>query len=426
MSLSYVYLLIVVLHLIYLLSNRRMFDLFLIASLSFYIYHIPYFFGDYHTGATVLDLGKPSKEAYYFVISFSLIIFCLNLFFDYRYSHYLNSVAPSYSYSINAFTRYLVWSLFYLSLLLFSFSLLITGVEGFKSAKGGGDVGAGMFFYVLSVWTVMGLSVVAFFCKRYFYLLYSTLIILFHLLVVGSRSWFVIFVLLLVFLFELRRSKSCRLLFRPIVIFGGPIFLFFILLFEHVGHQIVALEFGEVLDSLSNRTTYFRLLELRESFIVSSHFEFALSAEPLGWYYGVHRVISFFPLLPGLWSEIFGGLSRYSDVVLSGYESVGYGLASNVWAELFHIYGYFGVFVFFCIWVSLIYKVNYLYLSGAAKPIHYFLMPFFIFLAFYIHRVDFTFVSGFFKYMVFCYLFVIFSRRFILVFSGKKGGERSL
>ena len=104
---------------------------------------------------------------------------------------------------------------------------------------------------------------------------------------------------------------------------------------------------------------------------------------------------------------------KFSTILHENYHTVHWGLASSFLGEALSLFGFFGLFFVILLWIYGIYIFNYkIKKSNSFMLLMFF--PVFIYITFYIHRIDITFVFGAFKTVLVLYFFV-----FILVLSKK-------
>ena len=108
--------------------------------------------------------------------------------------------------------------------------------------------------------------------------------------------------------------------------------------------------------------------------------------------YFFHRLISILPFYSGFYSEITNyEYLKLLDILHENYHTVNLGLASSFLGELLALINYIGFFVGIIIWIFSIYifnkkikDINTLFIKM--------LVPMIVYMTFYIHRVDITFI----------------------------------
>lgn len=390
---------------IYFLFKKRKVDLFSLTVVSFYIYHVNYFWGGYGQTLNHVFISEISLTSYFYVISIAVLILVFMIVSDCRHgfenSEYKKYIVCDYD------VGYQAGLLSFVSLFLFLIILFLYGFDGLASIKRGGSVPFhGVFVNILLV--SIGLALAS--KKKWLVILCFTLLAL-NLFATGSRAYFAVGILLMLIFYL--REKAVRIVSHPkILILSGFLFIL-ILVFKVVYVDIMLLDFSSVFQKITSVDTYLLALNFGESEVVSSHFAYFVDKGPswLGVDYIVHRLLSIFPFLPSLYENASGVMYyRFSSIILDEYRFFGFGLASNIWAELYSLAGGGGIFIFIFLWLSTIYHLNAKFLSGSFYGIYPYLYAFSIYFAFYLHRVDLTFILGFFKFSVSLFFVVLVFR----------------
>lgn len=393
----------------YLVIVPRRVDLFSLSIVSFYIYHIPYFAGTFELAGLSLNPTDISNEAYAYIMAIGLSLLGAMILFDRRNKGHSNLSKRYCSFSSDG--RFQAFFITAVAVVLLLISISVGGLQSVLNFKDNGGNGAWTVFYGLSVWGgLVGLSLGLFHNIRAAQVI-CFCILTFGLLVIGSRSYFVTALLVVIVFFV---SGQGRVVLAKHFRWGlGFAFaLAFILTYKIVYQSIQNLDFSGVYAALADAGTYATAFAFREPYIVSSHFQQALESNLfLGADFLVHRILSIIPFMSGIFEGIVGkDFVRYSHIIMNRYyPDLWYGLASNVWAEAYAI-GRLPVFVsFLALWVGGIYYLNTGLLRRRAG-IYPYLFPFAIYIAFYVHRIDMTFIFGSLKTCIAFFCFAVLAQ----------------
>lgn len=389
--------------LFYIFFKKRNVDIIAITLLGFYVYHAPYFIGNFGVSLPFLEGMVIDEYAYMYICSMALGLLLCMMKFDY-------SIKKNNTNTLNEIKNIKgdeVGLVLIISLVAYVASFLIYGFEQITNIKSGGKVG---FLYGMSTWALMIVLSLSLLSKSKKIVFFVAFIIFLNMAIVGSRSIFLVSALMVIAIISGQYKIN---FYKWKFLFSIASLGFFLLIYKSIFKFVKNGDFSGVLSALTSAETYTASLHLLEPYIVSYHF---VNAIDVGYEFNfsilVHRVFSLIPFLGDLLESLLGqDIPRYSSFIMDEYYSdVHYGLASNIWAESYYIGGPLFLYSMYLAWVFLIYKANKIFYQSESKLLYY-ITPAVFYTSFYIHRVDITFVLGAFKVCIMLFLlnYIIFS-----------------
>lgn len=311
----------------YILTKRRRFDFYSVAVLSCLVYFSPSFFGYVWYKAPVIgggyedifiDLDQRVMMAHALVLS---ILTLGMIIYDYTHGKIKENTLVEKRYYTEIFVTFSVVS--YCIFLFYDFS---SAIQGNKEL-----FGRWYSVAAISIPFSMTLCVVS---KRYFYASIVFLITMFDMYI-GNREAIVFSALSITIVMLWMKGRGRLLKYYKYMIFGF-ISIASALLYKNISAAVLSGDWETAINRLGSYRYYFETLSKSEPFVTQSILNYAIV---LDWSYDG----SFFiPLLASIipFGDIVvgntGTVSGHINGVL--FEDVGYGVASNIWAESY-IYG---------------------------------------------------------------------------------------
>ena len=371
---------------------RKKIDLFTIFFSCAFIYFFPAFLGDLnHPG--VQGSVLISNSTYSVLIKVVLVMFYFLVVNDFCLRGGKSIVESRFaSASVGKFET--VWFCFFYILVLTIFfatadiyTLVSSGKDKVSSSSGP--------VYGIAIWFSISACIVGYLNRNFLIFMIGVSFVIFSLYV-GSRAYFVTFILSMALLHfgyrELKCSRKIKVIFIGVLAFLFVLFYKYFYLFLKVG------DYNSLFEALVSSETYLVALSLSEPNLVIMHINNIIQNDiNVPAYYVWDRVLRFFPFF----SDFVGSSSNiefqsFSDVLNDRFYRFDYGVGSSFWAELIYLFGFSGVLVGIFLYSFLIFcfSMFLLRLRGIALPIF---LPLFIYLTFYVHRIEIYLMAAVFK-----------------------------
>ena len=261
-------------------------------------------------------------------------------------------------------------------------------------------------FYTVSLWSAMAVFSYAIKNKKFSLLFISVPQILIHLFI-GSRAYFAVIIIIMIIYYGHYIKHNLVKNIKLYVL--GAIGAIGIMAYKRIWMDVKAFDFIAVMNTLLDKETYLWILRLGEPRIVLADYNYIINSSfRLDFSDLFVRLITIFPFANRLGNPTHDIL--LSSVIRNDFNA-SYGLASNFWAEGYAMFGYFGIYLFFIIWIVMLKKGNEFIESNSW--ISYFAIPIISYLAFYIHRMDYIKVIGNIKMLFFSALVWWFINSFL-------------
>lgn len=371
---------------------RKKIDLFTIFFSCAFIYFVPAFLGSLkHPG--VQGSVPISNETYGVLILIVGVMFYFLVINDFFLRSGKNVIAPRINNaSVGKFET--IWFCFFYMLVLTIFfitadiyTLVSSGKDKVSSSSGP--------VYGIAIWFSISACIVGYLNRDRVIFFIGASFIIFSLYV-GSRAYFVTFILSMALLHfgykELKYSKKLKVLFIGVIAFLFVLFYKYFYLFLKVG------DYERLFEALVSSETYLVALSLSEPNLVIMHINNLIDSDIRApTYYAWERALRFFPFISDFVGSSSGVEFRsFSDVLNDRFYRLDYGVGSSFWAELVYLFGFFGLFIGVFLYSLLIFCFSMFVsrLRGIALPIF---LPLFIYLTFYVHRIELYLMAAVFK-----------------------------
>ena len=398
---------------------RRRFDLFTLAYLTSTVYFLPAFFGITHDGTLPLVKNEINFWQYIFYFYFFAFLLVFSWLFTQTNTPLIKMAHQQDQAPAPGDMRVLTAMSQISSILAPLLLLLAWGTMGQALFAADKKVVLDNFsiFYALFETASLIYFFTSFICKRKFHILASILLIVFDLFI-GFRAVGA-FALILAFTYSLFLKPSTKnaLVFGFMLIAGYAVASFYKII-------TLALKYGEAAGSfltLIDADTIVESLLVTESFTTQEVFAKTISSNlalPIEYPLEIVRIF-----LPGVNNMLLGKGLGFNDYYQDRlFPHIPWGMGSNVWAEQYAIWGWFGPVILVCILFSLLYYLNkkifQWYLNG---QIHLIAITLFAVIPsyFYIHRNDFLFQLNVSRNFLVIWIFIYFLAKYILPESGK-------
>jgi len=403
-----VYWLLACLIIIYLATMRR-FDFFSIGVISFLLYTSPCFWGD--TYIPGIYYGAISDDTYLAVNSMLMVIFLSMIIYD------LVTRIPDNKIGTDIISVRFQVSMNLLTLLSIAAMMYTIYDLGFLNLVNSKRVISGQIntvSYGFSLWSALVVFTYGKITKKNIILLVSLIPIFFNLFI-GSRSFaatvFIIYFLLLWYndrQFIVRNKKS--------IVFSFVTFLG-ILVYKEIYKVVKTFDLGLIGSILTDSSTYTKIFKLEETQVVLSTLNYVLDIDyKLSYYEAIARIVSVIPFANNYITDVS---IRFSSLVKNEIFDAHYGLASNIWAETYSMGGYLGMYIMVCLWIVLLMQGNKMLNKGTVLQ-KIFLIPAFVQVAFYIHRLDFVQIVAIYKQILLIFIIWIFLYMIAPIFIARK------
>ena len=381
----------------YLITKKRMVDFYTVAISGFMLYILPSFWGTTWTTQN-LYYDKVYLETYIVIDLISIILFLSVLYNDKKKPRKISES------SIRQYPRQLFLLLGLTSYLLMLIAVYKVGLSVvLADNKSFLNIEIMNPFFSLSIWASLIVLSYGMISRSRIHFIIPLPIIIFTLYL-GSRAHFVIAAISIVLIW-LSKSGERRLFkewkYGLILMLVGMVTTLYRVIYPFVKRG----DYKYILSLLGDKEFYFeRILVLpHEFYIVFSTLNLSISKKlDLGVEFVFNQIINFFPLLS---SAANIPNVKYSEIIMQHYyQGSRFGMASNIWAEMYSSGGVILVIIFSIIWVQIINFFNrQLIYKSRMSP---FFISFGVYVAFYINRLSFSLALGDIKYILF--LLIIF------------------
>lgn len=319
---------IAILSLLYIISMRRRFDFYSISIISSIIYFLPSMFGYVwyrvpNSGNRYDDvfvaIDYEVKFAHFIVLSF--LIISMILYDKIRSSNYDEFQLKEKRYSIFVFIL--------VSIFIYSNFL----INNFDAAMGGEKSNFSRWYSLVAI-SIPFCMTLCIATRRYLYLLLFSTIVAFEMYI-GNREAIVFSAISILTVMLWIRGKNRLFWYYRYIMFG-----FFLaasaLLYKNVSAAIRSGDWELAVSRLGSWEYYGETLSKSEPFVTQSILHYAIT---LDWSYDGSFVKPLVASLVPLGDIVVGNVETISGYINGSlFEDVGYGVASNVWAEAY-IYG---------------------------------------------------------------------------------------
>ena len=385
-----------VIGLIYFVLKKRQFDFFSLAYFSELVYFMPGFFGK-----TSYQLGRASIESQ--ILDGTYIVMCIFiailLFFTLLYDSKKHIVSKSDYKKSYIGEILLIISLLMVYLLLNSDGILLLTLE--KK-----DLMSEVSSSLLLMETTASLSFVVFFLEKKRVLLFLSLSVLILDLVIGFRFAFIISIVSILFIYLNSLGKFQLIVFWKFGI--SMIIIVFILIISK--EFMYGLKFGFSDYSLQQFQTvdfYLNALKKSEPFTIVSILNEVIKNNFKTDFEQLFAILKLIPFSETIFNiQIIGFNDKFQHIL---FPYVSYGLANNIFAQIWSLGGYSGVFLFSIIYFYLLYLGNIL-MKNNFKPL---ITLIFSLQSFYIFRNDLLYQITLEKKYIISFLFAYFINVFI-------------
>lgn len=290
--------------------------------------------------------------------------------------------------------------IFVISVSVFLYNLIfVVGLDQFFSLTSKSDIMSsvsGIFSY--SIWGILISFTYGILSKRRWIIFISSCM-LFLMLIMGSRSYFVIAVLILLLTNAEALRKTVSENWKKIIIL--IILMFILLVYKEVYRYIRALDFESVISTLENYRTYLTVFTNDETRTTFSLYNYVIEKNyTLSLVDSLVRILSFIPFINNVFPTSLP--IRFSSIAKNNIFGSTYGLGSSFWGESFAMGGFIFLIVVTCIWIGIIKKYNNrIAMTNKTAP---FWSVFMVYFTFYIHRLDWVQMWGALKSIIVWYI----------------------
>ena len=223
--------------------------------------------------------------------------------------------------------------------------------------------------------------------------------ILFILLVMGSRSYLILAILILLLVKADLVKKTVSANWKKIVVL--VILMFIFMIYKEIYKYIRAMDFEAVISALENYKTYLSVFTNGETRTTFSLYNFVISEEyRIPFKDSLARILSVLPFVNNALSTSLP--IRFSEIAKNSIFGSTYGLGSSFWAESFSMGSYAFLILATCLWISIIKKYHYrITVTNRTAP---FWTVFMVYISFYIHRLDWVQMWGALKSIIVWYI----------------------
>ena len=413
----FIFCLLYLFSLFYVIFKKRSVDFFTLMVFSLSYYSFPLLLEELTLVCVIENI--PIHENIYLIFIF---IYTVNFIFmiktDYKDLNKIYVINHSQSIENNL--------LLILTILLFIIGVYFTGFSEYFFGTKKDDVDLNVFIG-LSIWSSLALFIVSYHAnkKNKINILISLIIIL-SVLFFGYRSYTV--VLFLIFSLLFLNFQKIRLYKKFHYFMLGFILVLFLTIFKLLYGTLKYADISTLISIVRNVdfSTYYMLFFVDPLAVTYNLNLVILNETSLPVSYFFHRLISILPFYSGFYSEITNyEYLKLSDILHENYHTVNLGLASSFLGELLALINYIGFFVGIIIWIFSIYifnkkikDINTLFIKM--------LVPMIVYMTFYIHRVDITFILGSFKMLLIVWLCVTLSSVILKKISSRRKNEYSI
>jgi len=362
---------------LYFLTSRRCFDYYTIAYFGSLAYFLPGFFGytAFHIGG-VWSENEINNETYLVLITVTTSIWlCAQIGSNIRNPIKTNIRIPNKKFPVNA--------LLFLSTLGATILVLSAGNSIHDADKTAVMENLGRWHILFYSAAALGLPL-SYATKQYKALFLFFCLLCFDLYL-GFRSTIAISIISLITVHLASKSKlrlaSEQLKIILLMLFIGAFFF----LYKVIAFSVKSGMWDLVIDRLSDGNTYAIMITRSEPFVIQQILNEVISKD---FRVDIINVLSAFNQFILFGPEIGLGVSSFNDLFQPTlFPSVEYGMASNIWAQMWSAGGW-GLLLFFIILFNLTLAVGNATLKSPSPIIRAGFAPAFVYWAFYIHRND--------------------------------------
>jgi hypothetical protein len=203
------------------------------------------------------------------------------------------------------------------------------------------------------------------------------------------------------------------------LLFSGFSLVVFLVFYKVLYQDIFSFDFsGALSKSLSLNLLAYRVFDGSESTLIMSNFNNSahyFEKNGANDHYFSGLFFRLFPFFSDYISGFFGyELSRFSSVIMKEfYPGVSYGMGASFWGEAIYGGGFLGLVLFLIFYFVLVFLGSWIIVVRAPIFLKSFLLVPFSYVAFYIHRIEFSFVIYVFCICVFLMFFYFFVYLFL-------------
>lgn len=391
---------------------RRKLDILTFAAFALIFYTLSCITGE-------VWITRATGYYYYEQISFKtyLLVYCQLLIINicphisFRHFRLVSSVYVEDKISKNEIAAFNF--ICFISMIIFVYNILfVIGLDTFFSNTGKSEIIANTnAFFSYSIWGIfISFSYGIQYKRKSMTILSSIALVI--LLILGSRSYPVIALLILVLSRTSEIKKAVISYWKQIVLLC--VVFVALLVYKEVYQYVRALDFAVVWERLKNWRTYVDIVNNGESrttfalynYVVDNNYRIPLLDSFV-------RIFSVIPFVNNIFSTTLP--IRFSGIAKDTIFSSSYGLGSSFWGESYVMGGSLFLITITVIWSFLIKHFrNKCILENKTFP---FWATFMMYIAFYIHRLDWVQVWGSFKsvilwYFIFWFLKTMLKRKY--------------
>lgn len=380
----------------YFLFSRRNFDYFTVAFFSGCIYFLPGFFGytAFHTDGIWTET-QINGETYLVMISVLISI----LSFSCIGSNIKNLIKINITIP-NA--RFILNIIFCLSITGLIALILTAGHVIHQAEKAEVMEHLGRWHILFYSAAVIGLPL-AFAGKRFGLMLAFALLLSFDMYL-GFRSSIAIgFIsVAVVYMAEKPRARLLTTQIAPLIAVVGLAVFFF--LYKVIAFSVKSGEWELVLNALSDLQTYEFMITRSEPFVIQQILNDVIATN---FRVGVDNVFSAFGQLILFGPELGLSTASFNDHFQPTlFPSVEYGMAANIWAQMWSAGGW-GLLLLFLLAFNLVLMIGNASLRSSSFVVRAGFAPMFLYWSFYLHRNDLSYAINIEKRLVIILLFCI-------------------
>ncbi|WP_233879578.1 O-antigen polymerase [Virgibacillus halodenitrificans] len=372
-----------VINLAYLIFKKRNIDLFTIGFLSLIYYTLPAFFGTISLGKHIVNMQIHNK-VYYFLIFLQLLFLIVIVFNDKRINN--KELKEKGNKQVS---KYYIFCIFFLTILFYCIEFLISGFDTFFSLDKA-EIRM-TTFYGLGIWGAL----MSFFLGikyKYNYIIIGSLIFILFSLFVGSRAYIATAILGCILLLSKNKIRLVNSWRNILVLIISFLFLVF---YKTIYTAVKTLDSDILTNSIKN-INFSELPFFSESNAILSNLNVILLYEIKNEYsvleYSLHQI----PFSSLFLTDKYVTFSRF--VSANVHPDIHFGMGGNLWGEIYSVFGFVGMYIAAILWVLLIYITNISLYKFRGTIL---ILPAIIYVVFYVHRIDLSFVIGSFQSNIF-------------------------
>lgn len=387
--------------------KRKRFDLLLIGFISLLIYFLPTFYS--YTSITKYYYSKINFNTYLLIDTMIVLFYLFVLVNDFFIKR--KSVKVAFNFNTNDKYTFKLINLVIYS--VFVVVILDLGISNLVQTKSFINSNINSLGYSFVIWSSLVVYTFGLKTRKRLYLVYSVVIILFSVFI-GSRA---ILATAFVITLVIKWSESKRFIKdNRLGVISATVFALIVLVYKELYKYVKAGDFKSVFEAISNIGTYKSVLEFPESFITFSLLNYTIDNNfRLG---NEHLNGILISIIPGLNNMYDTSMLRMSSIYKNIIFDTHFGLANSIWGESYAIGGFWGVYVFFIIWLLFLAISNWL--IGKSTIAIVFIIPLATNLSFYIHRLDFVQVIGVFKNIILVSIIYVLVRIIVVILPKNK------